>query len=335
MANRLALLQSIATTIADFRAGEITQPDAAHVEKWIQQFPVGVQDPILEEVDHVFKKAYWSRSRVEKLLGGLATNSKLTGSNPSSFWTSTGLLNIQGGGTSQHEMLKTFDTVLQKQLSIDITQCKATSNTFIYLDDGIFTGTRALQDLTNWLPSAPQTGTVHIISIALYTGGEWHLKKDFGAEAAAAGKNISLNFWRCIKLEGGLKKYLNNSDILLPTVLPSDTNVQTYAKQLKYPVTLRQGNNIGPANLFSSHNGRLLLEQEFLKKGVYIRQICPNLRLTSRPLGYTRLETLGFGNLVTTFRNCPNNCPLVFWVGEPWYPLLPRRTNAQSRSPWP
>jgi hypothetical protein len=39
------------------------------------------------------------------------------------------------------------------------------------------------------------------------------------------------------------------------------------------------------------------------------------------------LETLGFGSTLVTFRNCPNNCPLAFWAGYPWYPLFQRKTN--------
>ena len=42
------------------------------------------------------------------------------------------------------------------------------------------------------------------------------------------------------------------------------------------------------------------------------------------------LESLGFGSLVVTFRNCPNNAPLALWAGDPWYPLFPRRTNTDT-----
>jgi hypothetical protein len=43
-----------------------------------------------------------------------------------------------------------------------------------------------------------------------------------------------------------------------------------------------------------------------------------------------KLETLGFGSLIVTFRNCPNNAPLAFWVDSPWYPLFPRTTNSNA-----
>jgi hypothetical protein len=44
-------------------------------------------------------------------------------------------------------------------------------------------------------------------------------------------------------------------------------------------------------------------------------------------VGNMVLSTLGFGSTIVTFRNCPNNAPLAFWAGDPWYPLFPRKIN--------
>jgi hypothetical protein len=79
--------------------------------------------------------------------------------------------------------------------------------------------------------------------------------------------------------------------------------------------------------IFSSEEGRNLLEQQFLAKGTYIRTVCPLLNEYQRPLGNMLLETLGFGSTIVTFRNCPNNAPLVFWAEDPWHPLFYRKTN--------
>ena len=106
--------------------------------------------------------------------------------------------------------------------------------------------------------------------------------------------------------------------------------MQAYVQAMKYEPTLRQPGNVGGKALFSSDEGKTLLEQEFLKAGARIRQICPNLGATQRPLGHMTLDTLGFGSLIVTFRNCPNNAPLALWVGDPWYPLFPRTTNSQT-----
>ncbi|WP_439331430.1 phosphoribosyltransferase-like protein [Pseudomonas aeruginosa] len=86
----------------------------------------------------------------------------------------------------------------------------------------------------------------------------------------------------------------------------------------------------GELKIFSSEQARNLIEQEFLTKGVLIRERCPNLGIRQRPLGNSVLETLGFGATFVSYRNCPNNAPLVFWVGDPWYPLFPRFTNTDS-----
>jgi hypothetical protein len=96
---------------------------------------------------------------------------------------------------------------------------------------------------------------------------------------------------------------------------------------LKYKPVFRTPGNVGENKFFSCEDGRHLLEQEFLKAGAKIRSLCPHLNKYQRPLGNMVLETLGFGSLFVTFRNCPNNCPLAFWAGDPWYPLFPRKTN--------
>ena len=93
---------------------------------------------------------------------------------------------------------------------------------------------------------------------------------------------------------------------------------------------LRTAGQVGGNGIFASDAGRQLLEQEFLKAGVRIREMCPNLGETQRPLGHMTLETLGFGSLIVTFRNCPNNAPLALWAGDPWHPLFARTTNSDT-----
>ena len=106
--------------------------------------------------------------------------------------------------------------------------------------------------------------------------------------------------------------------------------MKQYVEAMTHQPTLRAPGHGGSNSLFSSEEARNLLEQEFLKAGVKIRQECPNLGDTQRPLGHSTLVTLGFGSLLITFRNCPNNAPLALWVGDPWYPLFPRTTNSET-----
>jgi hypothetical protein len=96
---------------------------------------------------------------------------------------------------------------------------------------------------------------------------------------------------------------------------------------MKHQPVLRTPPGTGELKILSSDEGRELLEQQFLAKGAYIRTVCPMLNEYQRPLGNMVLETLGFGSTIVTFRNCPNNAPLVFWAGDPWHPLFLRKTN--------
>ena len=332
MSKRTDLLASIAKTIKDYRKGEIPEPTPDHVERWVKQFPKNVQLPVLSEIDHVLKKTYLSREKVVSFLQKLIHAEKLVGDDACSFWRSVNFLNIQGGGNSQTDMLKLFNEILKDRCDFDIAQCGDGDSVYIYLDDGIFTGNRVRRDLEKWIKSqAPDRANLHIVTIALHSNGQHYAEEHINETIGTAGKNIGMMWWREIELENR-KAYKDETDVLWPTLIPNNTTVQEYVEKMKYKPALRRPGNVGTNSLFSSDKKKILLEQEFLVAGVEIRQMCPNLGDTQRPLGHMTLDTLGFGSPIVTFRNCPNNSPLALWVSEPWCPLFPRVTNSQTEN---
>lgn len=328
MSERTRLLESIVAITADYRAGEIPKPTPEHVDQWVSQFPKTAQQPILAEMEHVLDKTYLSKTSVENFLRKLVKNSKLAGADPAAFWRGVKFLDIQEGGNSQREMLALFSTILKNEIGVSVAQCGNTNPAaFVYLDDVLFTGNRILKDLTKWIGAdAPASATVHVITICSHSGGQYYAKREVNAAIQEADKAITVNWWWAVEIEDR-KARTDTSDVLRPTNIPSDPATQAYVEALRFPPVLRQPGNVGPMEFFSSESGRSLLEQEFLKKGAYIRSICPQLNDYQRPLGNTLLETTGFGSLIVTFRNCPNNTPLALWAGDPWYPLFPRKTN--------
>jgi hypothetical protein len=325
MSGRDKLLESLAKIIADYRQGEIAPPTADHVGAWIQQFDDHVQIPMLAELNHVLGETYISRSHVRQFLSGLVKSEKFATDNPRSFWRRVSFLDIQGGGNSQRELLRMFDGVLQEECNLRIENCGQDPEVFVYLDDGIFTGNRVRNDLIKWVQStAPEQAEVRIVVIALHLGGQYYARNGLNKATEEAGKQIEIGWWRCVSIEDR-KAYTDRSDVLRPASVPDEA--QAYAQGLKYSPTLRKPGNIGENKFFSSEEGRNLLEQELLKAGVRIRDQCPYLNVYQRPLGNMILDTLGFGTMIVTFRNCPNNCPLALWAGDPWYPLFPRKTN--------
>lgn len=324
MGQQNALLESIADTIVDYREGQIPRPTPAHVERWVNQFDVGVRLPILQEMDHVLQKTYFSKTRVLAFLREMATSRKLTGGNPVSFWQNVHLLKIQQRGNSQKVMVKMLSEVLRQTLNIAVSYRDIESDTFVYLDDGIFTGNTITNDICRWInSSAPINANLHIVTLVQHTG-QYYAENQILQSAEAAQKEIKLFWWRKMFLENNLA-YKHRSDVLWPTVVP-DEESQEYADNLKYPPKLRTAGDVGANKLFSSDARRQILESEFLKKGVYIRGRS-RFVYALRPLGSIILENFGFGSLIVTYRNCPNNTPLALWADRPWYPLFPRVNN--------
>jgi hypothetical protein len=330
MSEREALLDSIAKTIQDYRNGILPKPITDHIDRWVRQFDADVQVPILREVNHVLQRTYFSKQQMMDFLSNLIHAADLAGNDPQGFWRSVNFLDIQGGGNSQRDMLVLFSEVLMQEFGFGIEACGQRDDVFIYLDDCIFTGNRVRYDLEEWIRNdAPAKAKVHVICIALHRGGHYYANQKIQEAILETGKNIVITWRRAIELEDR-KAYTDRSDMLRPTFIPDDMAVQDYVKSLQHEPVLRHAGNPGSAGLFSSDEAKILLEQEFLKTGVRIRQMCPKLKVTHRPLGYMKLETLGFGSLIVTYRNCPNNAPLAFWVDDPWYPLFPRITNTQT-----
>lgn len=335
MSERGDLLSSIASTIKDFRAGEIAQPTADHVSRWVNQFEEEARLPILREVDHVFKQTYFSRDFVSGFFGRQIQNEELAGKEPCKFWKAAHILKIQQQGNSQSEILELFESALVEQCGLDIEECGLDGGAYIYLDDVLFSGGRIGTDLKKWINTeAPPKAVVHILVIATHRLGEWQCTEGLKAAAREAKKEITFHCWAVVRFENR-KKYRDTSEVLWPTTIPNDKVVQDYiATEKKFPFEPRHLGGKLENEIFSSEVGRQLLEKEFLTTGAHILSLCQEPSRAMRPLGFSAFG-LGFGSMIVTYRNCPNNSPLALWWGDAdavagplarWYPLLPRKT---------
>lgn len=174
-------------------------------------------------------------------------------------------------------------------------------------------------------PSSEACRTHHSCDRDSHTRALLH-RKALNETINTSEKKISIKWGQLISIEDGLFA-ADASDVLRPTGPGTDLAVANYIATLGKAQTWRAGTSVGPKQFFSSEQGRQLLEQEFLKAGVSVRALCPHLNAYQRPLGNTTMKTTGFGTMFATYRNCPNNAPLVLWAGDPWHPLLRRVTN--------
>ncbi|WP_432776546.1 hypothetical protein AAFJ72_06875 [Brevibacillus gelatini] len=156
-------------------------------------------------------------------------------------------------------------------------------------------------------------------------------------------KNIKFTFWRFHEFH--LDRWAKGKfECCWPTKIENNSLIDDFISFLEEE---RRKKNWKPFNffrdpdkptnetLFSSLEARYLVEKAFLEKGIEIFNLSENPNHSMMPMGYNFNCTLGFGSLFITYRNIPNNCPLVLWWGDldkeyplnQWLPLFPRRTN--------
>ncbi len=295
---------------------------------------------MLREMDHVLSQTYFAETDVRRIFESLIDNKKLAGDAPCDFWRTAHMLDIQLRGNSQTEVRQFFGSALKVRCGHEIDGCGLDGGPFVYLDDALFSGARVGDDLVAWIDEdAPAAGIVHVIVIVGHRLGEYLCKKRLKAVALSLGKNLTFNLWAGVWFENRLANR-NTSEVLWPATLPEDAELSAYmAEEQKFPFQARTPGGKLENAIFSSEEGRQLLEQQFLLAGVRIRNACQHPSRSLRPLGFSAFG-LGFGSLIATFRNCPNNAPLALWWGDAnarpghpfrsWYPLLPRKTYGQE-----
>lgn len=137
---RQNLLESIATTIADYRKDEIEPITPDHVNRWVEQFNIDAQLTILAEMDAILKKYYVSQQKAKDIIHRALTSPKIFGTHPERVIPITRFLRIQRKGSSQGDLLTLADEVTQAEYGISITSCGESPVAYIYLDDCLFSG---------------------------------------------------------------------------------------------------------------------------------------------------------------------------------------------------
>jgi len=335
MSERDDLLISVANEIKTYRKGDLPEPTPDHVDRWLKQFTKDQQLPFLREFEHVIKQTFFTRKNVKDFLRQVLVSKKLAGSDPKAFWSSANILDIQQHGQSQSAMLRLFEGLLADEYGLELEDCGQDGGDFVYLDDVMFSGNRVGNDLEPWIrKEAPKSARVHVIVAVLHSGGSYLVDNKLKNVADEAGKTIKIKHWRSLEIENR-KYYKNSSGVLWPTGVPDVDAVEAYmALPTKYPFEPREPSKEGIVP-FSSEAGRQVLEREFLIAGAKIRAKSEKPKPSMRPLGFSAFG-VGFGATIATYRNCPNNCPLAMWWGDPdatsgalhWYPLLQRETYA-------
>lgn len=327
MTERAVLVQQLVTLSMDYQLGKIGTFNANHVERWLNQFPEECQNSLLKELNFVLAQSYIQKKHLQDFIENKIIHPHTKPTINAQVFNHSTLLDIQGAGNSQRDCIAIFRELLQANAGIDISINNANATNQIYLDDVIYSGQRMRTDVSNWiLAAAPPECNLYIMSHSMHRLSLWYSTGFIEKKIAESKKKINLKWVYGNIIEDRLA-FTDTSDVLRPVAGDNGQSVNNYIQTMSKPPVYRRPGNVGGRAFFSSDAGRQLLENEFLKAGARIKEICPKFKVQHRPLGYMSLESLGFGTMIVTYRNCPNNAPLALWAGHPWYPLFPRSNN--------
>ncbi len=346
--DRQQLLQSIAATAADYRAGEIPVLRPEYVDSWVRQFAqFGFNEQhqltILSETGRILNRFYINKERATAFCQNIIKNQATFGADPRLGVAGTKFLRIQRKGNSQNELLDLMAEAVQQQYGLRLEDCGAEPSRYVYLDDCIYSGNTVAHDLEGWLPDATERVPLTILTFGLHSIGVSRLYKvrnRFMQEKGIAVQHVAATN---LQLKNNPSWDGNVSDCYWPREIAGVHDADEYIQELKRrreglrpgPRLFRPNGNPYREEIFSSAEARDTIEYAFLRAGLHIMNLPQNANRNMRPMGYEYLESLGFGALPAFYRNISNNAPLALWWGDPnegyplnqWQPLFLRKPN--------
>lgn len=329
-----SLADQLVQIAGDYRRQDDVIFDRTRVLRWVDQFQPAIQERLLAGVCHALAQTYISNAATVAYIDRALVARNLVGADPGSFWRSTYILDIQQRGSSQQELVALLKSRAAAKFGQGAIFGSHLCSRVVYLDDGLFSGSRARADLARWIRGTSHKSIeIHCIFMAVHSFGQYSLETGLEKAARESGKTLTYKIWRSVTVENK-KANRNASATLWPRETPQDPSVQAYlAKNLPYPLVPRRVETGRLPSVFVSEESRHLMEQELVVVGCRIINACANPHDVLRPLGFYNFG-LGFGTMIVTFRNCPNNAPQAFWWGGEgqfgglaWFPLFPRKAN--------
>lgn len=315
-----------------------------HILDWVAQFEIADREFILDELLHLLPQTYLSRDNCKNLLRSYIVHwtKQFKYADVAAFIVETMFLDLQSEQKSQRELLGLLDEILQQEYGCSLAQAGQNIKRYIYLDDVLSTGNTIYRNLNDWLLAASRTDgaknnfqfidTNKIkIYVCLLCCHSWGLNNSKFRLMTSVGPRVEncIEYYWFAEVQNNLKDFNQSLNHMLP-INDNTPVINQYLNSID--ATSNSDRAFRPVNmpsvekLFSTPASRNRLETLFLVKGIEILSRVGELRVKQiRPLGYTvkSHKTFGLGTLFFTYRNIPNNCPLVFWWGNNnWKPLF-------------
>ena len=163
--NDQSYIEGIATIIQNYRRTELTKPlDAAHVERWVGQFAPDERSTVLAETFHVLTRYYFKEERIHNFLERVLE--RITAEQPAD---NVVFASIQERGHSQKLIYEYIAT--KGSFAFQSEKFTDASKLYVYIDDGLYSGGRAKEDLRKLIGLLPQGAHLQVYYLIAYSNG--------------------------------------------------------------------------------------------------------------------------------------------------------------------
>lgn len=349
-------IERLLEIIGDFRKDEIgSLMCKEHVARWLSQFSKETRAVVLSEIIHIFEKWYISHDQIDNFIGKIVSYlSDQLNCTQNELFSKVCFISKQSEGVSQKRIIdRLVEIYSDNEIAVNVNGIDESLHHYVYMDDGLYTGSRARKDLMQCLKELPPKSDLHVFYVIAASNGLRYVEDILNNKAKE--KEITLYFQKWLMLYNDKEEFpdrtnpsttshrYNTHSCLWPSVA-SDENVciREYREQLqknaqnaeRHPYRDYQWHD--DPGVFTCVEHREIVEREFLLHGI---EIVNSVATESGmyPLGYNLWPSFGFGSICAFDMNISNTCPLVLWWGnttsrgntlDNWYPLLPRRANS-------
>ena len=345
------LISGVSSIIKDYRNlpddihADCIESVDKHVKKWISQFKQNDREFVLRHTYNLLSKNYYSEVHYDKLLQGVAKNK-----NNHNLFRNDCFLSIQRRSGSQREVLEKLIGYVQNEINFlpqviflnDDFPDLSGFNYITYFDDFSFSGKLIGDDVENFISRLELNNVnIRIVVFLIHSHGFYSLRRRLDKFVKENNLNIKFKFnplfWG--RVENSISDNFSwNTSIYFPEesccneILDEKglTGVELYT-----PGYFRVGSH--DECILGNESDRRRIERIFSSIGFDIISNSLSPKKSMKPLGFSTYYGFGFGGNVFSYRNCPNNTPLVFWWGnyeetgnaavDCWYPLMKRRGN--------
>jgi hypothetical protein len=334
------LITNIYEIIKDYRNHDNVFITPEKILSWAKQFGNDC-DLVITELDKILPEVYVSRQKAKDYISNhLSKYLKLYSySNISTFLMDTEFIDVQEQHKSQPAILKLLEEVLSERYTDSYKKyLEYPKKNYIYFDDILASGSTIGKHLVDFLGKdnnheklLENKITLSVSIFCLHTWGfefqKYRILNTFNEKV----KNKINWFWD-YEIQNHAKFHNQKLNIAKP-IKENNIKINSYLENLnakKYEdYAYRNVYQPLSEQFFTSTQNRIRFENIITEKGIdIINMIQGEVKSNLRPLGLINpdYKIFGLGTHFFTWRNIPNNSPLVYWwevKGHNWIPLFP------------